>query len=545
VPLQPTYLPPSHRARYREAAQWGERPLHRHFERTASRCALGLAVIDHARRLTFLELDRLSQRAALGLRQLGLGAGDVIAYQLPNWWEAVVIFLAAARIGATLNPLLPMFRERELSFTLRQSGARAAVIPGSYRGFDYGALWLSLRAALPRLEHVFVARADAGARLRSLDAFLDTPWDRVLRPEAIAGDSVDPDSILLLMYTSGTTAEPKGVLHTHNTLAAEVLSLERVHQLSPADRTLMPSPLAHISGVVHGILAPAILGTSAVLMDRWKPARALDLIARERVTYMVGAPTFLQDLLSHAESTPSSDLSSLRLFSCGGAGVSPELMRLARRRLPGCVAKRVYGSTEFPTLTTTAADDALARGIDTEGRAIWPAEVRIVDSSGNTLPPDVEGEIQGRGPECFVGYLDDALNEDAFTPDGWFRTGDLGILDAAGYLRISGRLKEIIIRKGEKISVKEVEDFVAEHPAVLEVVVVPRPDPNTGERTCAVVRLRPGLTLDLKALTEFLDGRGLPKPKWPEELEVVADFPRTESGKILRAKLQSGHPRQS
>ncbi|HUI27040.1 MAG TPA: AMP-binding protein, partial [Candidatus Kryptonia bacterium] len=273
----------------------------------------------------------------------------------------------------------------------------------------------------------------------------------------------------------------------------------------------------------------------AVLMERWEPALAPELIERERVTYMVGAPTFLQDLLAHAGA--AHDLASLRLFSCGGAGVSPELMRRTRERFPQCVAKRVYGSTEFPTLTTTDAADALTRGVDTEGRAIWPAEVRIADESGTSLPAGREGEVQGRGPECFVGYLDAALNADAFTADGWFRTGDLGVLDDSGYLRITGRLKDIIIRKGEKISVKEVEDLIAEHPAVAEVALIARADAVTGERACAVVRLRPAMTLDLSSLTEFLARKGLAKQKWPEQLEIVADFPRTESGKIQRAKL--------
>jgi len=496
-----------------------------------------VAVIDGERRWTFLEIDRISRRAARGLLQLGIGRGDVVAYQLPNWWEAIVLFLAAARLGATLNPLLPMFRERELQFTLSQSGARAAIIPGGYRGYDYRPLWLRLRAQLPALEHLFVARDEAPPEMRSLTSFLETPWERASRPEPERHEAEDPDAILLLMYTSGTTAEPKGVLHTHNTLRAEVLSLERVHQLTSADRTLMPSPLTHISGVIHGILTPALLATSAVLMERWDPVRALALIAGERVTYMVGAPAFLQDLLAHADTAGDVDLRSLRLFSCGGAGVSPELMRRARQRLPHCVAKRVYGSTEFPTLTTTAGDDAVTYGADTEGRAIAPAEVRIADDAGRRVPAGVEGEVQGRGPECFVGYLDATLNADAFTADGWFRTGDLGVLDGAGHLRITGRLKDIIIRKGEKISVKEVEDLIAEHPAVAEVALVPRTDPETGERACAVVRLRPGMALDLKSLTDYLAGKGLAKQKWPERLELVSEFPRTESGKILRGKL--------
>ncbi len=542
VPVAPTY-PSPYAVQFRAAGYWPEQPLGTLFARTTLRYPQRECVIDGSRRLTFLEIERLSQRAALGFRSLGLGRGDVIAYQLPNWWEAAVVFLAAARIGATVNPLLPVFRESELRFTLRQSQARAVVIPGIFRGCDHRELIAAVRHELPGLAEVLVARDEPLAAMRSFETFLATPWDRAPRSTALAPLPVDPDSVALLMYTSGSTAEPKGVLHTHNTLAAEVLSLERVHQFTPADRTLMPSPLTHISGVIHGILTPALLGTSAVLMERWEPPRALNLIAAERVTYMVGAPTFLQDLL--AQPPAERQTSSLRLFSCGGAGVSPALMQQARERFPNCVAKRVYGSTEFPTLTTTDAGDALTHGIDTEGRAIAPAEVRIADESGASLPPGTEGEVQGRGPECFAGYLDATLNADAFTRDGWFRTGDLGVLDAAGYLRITGRLKEIIIRKGEKISVKEVEDAIGAHPAVAEVALIPRPDPDSGERACAVVRLRPGWQIDLPALTAFLATKGLAKQKWPQQLEVVADFPRTDSGKILRAKLEEQFSRRT
>jgi acyl-CoA synthetase (AMP-forming)/AMP-acid ligase II len=521
-------------AAYRGAGHWQQQPLGELFSRIVEEYAEREAIIDEARRLTFLELDRLSQRLALGLRSLGFRPGDVIAYQLPNWWEAVVVFLAAARIGAIVNPLLPIFRESELRFTLRQSGARALVIPGVFRGCDYRHLIAGVRDDLPALREVVVVRAEAAPGMRGFETLLAAAGEG---PNMLGPLDVDPDTVALLMYTSGTTAEPKGVLHTHHTLAAEVTSLRRVHELTPADRTLMPSPLTHISGVIHGIMTPALLGTSAVLMQRWDPEHALDLIARERVTYMVGAPTFLQDLLAQAPRA-SADVSSLRLFSCGGAGVSPALIRDARERFPNCVAKRVYGSTEFPTLTTTDAADARSHGIETEGRVIWPAELRIADDAGNALPPGSEGEVQGRGPECCAGYLDAALNADTFTDDGWFRTGDLGVLDAAGYLRITGRLKDIVIRKGEKISVKEVEDLIAAHPAVAEVAVIALPDPDTGERACAMVRLRPAMTIDLPGLTAFLGARGLAKQKWPEQLEIVTDFPRTDSGKVLRTKLQ-------
>lgn len=534
ISLTPTRPEPLAQA-YRTAGHWPQQSLAALFERTVAEQAARVALIDAERRLSFRDLHGLTTSLAHGFTRRGLGTGDVIAYQLPNWWEALVVFLAAARIGAVVNPLLPMFRSAELRFTLRQSSARALVIPAVFRDYDYRQLIADLRAELPHLETVVVARGVPFDRMQRFEDLLATP-----APTAEAPAPVDPNSIALLMYTSGTTAEPKGVLHTHNTLAAEIFSLQRVHQLTAADRTLMPSPLTHISGVIHGILTPALLGTSAVLMERWEPSQAMALLARERVTYMVGAPTFLQDLLAQADTAalPVDACAALRLFSCGGASVSPELIRRARARFPHCVAKRVYGSTEFPTLTTTDAGDTLARGIETEGRAIWPAEVRIVDLGGTPLAAGSEGEVQGRGPECCAGYADAALNADAFTVDGWFRTGDLGVLDVAGYLRITGRLKEIVIRKGEKISVKEIEDAVASHPAIAEVAVIACPDAVSGESACAVVRLRAGKTVDLAKLTRHLAALGLAKQKWPERLEIVADFPRTDSGKILRNKLK-------
>jgi len=311
-----------------------------------------------------------------------------------------------------------------------------------------------------------------------------------------------------------------------------------VHALSPADVVLMPSPLTHVSGLVHALLVPAVLGTTAVLMERWDPAAALELIARERVTYMVGAPTFLRDLAFHP-TLPAHDVHSLRLFSCGGADVDPALVREAAARL-GCVAKRVYGSTEFPTITTTGPDDPPARRIDSDGRAIGAAELRLVDDAGRPVPAGVEGEILARGPECFLGYHDPAHNTDAFTPDGWFRTEDLGVLDAAGYLRIVGRRKDIIIRKGENVSARELEELLAEHPATLEVAVVGVPDPACGEIACAVIRPRAGVAPPtLAELADYLARRGLSRRKLPERLELVEDFPRTASGKILKRALRA------
>ena len=527
--LRPTALLPEEAARRHAAGEWGRFALGELFQRTVAARGDAVALIDGAHRLTFAEWDHRAAAAARGLLALGVRPGDVVAYQLPNWWEAAVVFLAAARIGAVVNPLLPIFRERELAFILRQSGATVLAIPGVFRGCDYPALVAAVRTETPALRTVLVARAAAPSGTTALADLLAPPG-----PPPVA--AIDADALLMLMYTSGTTADPKGVLHSHNTLLAEVRSLARMHALTPADRTLMPSPLTHISGVVHAILTPAVLGTSAVLMERWDAAAGLALIAAERVTYMVGAPTFLQDLTAHAEAGGARP-PALRLFSCGGAAVAPALIRRARAAL-GCVAKRVYGSTEFPTITTTDAADAESMGIDTEGRVIAPASLRIVDAAGRALPAGAEGEVQARGPECCLGYADPALNAAAFTADGWFRTGDLGAVDAAGYLRITGRLKEIVIRKGEKFSLREIEEAIARHPAVAEAAVVALPDAASGERACAVVVPRAGAALTLAELSAFLLAAGLARQKLPEQLELVDALPRTDSGKLHRSALR-------
>ncbi len=528
--LRPTHTPALADG-YRRAGFWRGETIWQVFATTAAARGTRVAIVEGALRTSWVALAAAAERVAGGLAALGVGPGDVVAVQLPNWTETVVALLAAARLGAVPTPILPILRRRELGFVLRASGARVLVVPGRYRDADHRVLAAELRPELPALEHVVVVRDEPGPSALAWAALAAAA--PTTRPAP--GDGA---AIALLMYTSGTTAEPKGVLHSHDTLLAEARSLKAVHALSPADVVLMPSPLTHVSGLVHALLVPAVLGTTAVLMERWDPAAALELIARERVTYMVGAPTFLRDLAFHP-TLPAHDVHSLRLFSCGGADVDPALVREAAARL-GCVAKRVYGSTEFPTITTTGPDDPPARRIDSDGRAIGAAELRLVDDAGRPVPAGVEGEILARGPECFLGYHDPAHNTDAFTPDGWFRTEDLGVLDAAGYLRIVGRRKDIIIRKGENVSARELEELLAEHPATLEVAVVGVPDPACGEIACAVIRPRAGVAPPtLAELADYLARRGLSRRKLPERLELVEDFPRTASGKILKRALRA------
>jgi len=524
--LHPTHLSPL-AGEWRINGLWRRETVWEAFAATASRRAARLALVDGATRLDFAALAARAERLAGGLAALGVRPGDAVALVLPSWWEGIVTLLAIARTGAVAVPALPSHRHRELGFVLERSAAQACVVaPG-----EPLAVVRALRATLPALEHVLVVRGDAGPGERA--------WTRAAEgasaPPPPAGDAAD---VALLLHTSGTTAEPKGVLHTHETLLAEARSLGPAHGLGTGDVALVPSSTGHIAGIVHGLLVPAVHGAAAVLLARWDAGAALACMAAEGVTYTVGAPVLLRELAAHPE-RPRHDLRRFRLFSCGGAAVDPALVAEAAERL-GCVAKRVYGSTEFPTITTAAPDDPPARRLDSDGRAVGAAQLRIVGPDGAQVASGHEGEILAHGPDCCVGYHDPARTAESFTADGWFRTGDLGRLDAAGFLRVTGRVKDVIIRKGENISAPEVEELLAAHPAIAEVAVIGLPDAAAGEIACAVVVPRPGVAPpSLDALGAHLRAHGLSTRKLPEQLAVVDALPRTESGKVRKNDLRA------
>jgi cyclohexanecarboxylate-CoA ligase len=487
-------------------------------------------LIEGSQHFRFLDIERESRQLAAGMAAQGIHPGDAIAYQLPNWRETVVVFLATARLGAHVVPLVPQLGRRELRGIFRETSPRMIFLNGQ----------TPAGVALQKELTADTTNGTLAIAVRSGNDSGRGATYETLRERATEAPSpkVDPHSVAAVIYTSGSTAAPKGALHIHETLTAEIDSLREAHGLSPADRVLMPSPLGHISGVIHGILTPALLGTSAVLQPRWEAGEALKAIGQHAVTYMIGAPVFLQEMLAHPERAQS-DLRSLRLFSCGGAPVARSLLEEARSKLPHLIAKRVYGSSEFPTISTTDASDAGQRGQNSEGKSLRGVTIRITDTAGNDLPAGTEGEVRASGPECFLGYADAALDKEAFDEAGFARTGDLGILDADGYLRISGRLKEIIVRKGENISAREIEEqILASCPEFREVAVVPIPDPTRGEIACACGRYGPGASrLNLAQVVTRLRQDGLATRKLPERLEVIDDFPRLPSGKIDKRRL--------
>lgn len=522
-------------AHYRASGLWRGIPLGTSFDVTCEQLKGRPALLDGPTQLGFTQLQRAVDRIAAGFARLGVRPGGAVAYILPNWWEAAATFLATVRLGAIAVPIVPFLRAREVAQILAETQPLVLVAPETRGTTRFVPM---LREAIAAVEteyapHIVVTRPDAPATGDECD------FVELLTGQELALPEVDPARLALVVYTSGSTAAPKGALHTHETLDAELRSLRDVHGLTPDDRVLMPSPLTHISGVIHGILAPALLGTSAVLMDRWDAGSALEHIESQRITYMIGAPTFLQEILAHPDLTRR-DLSSLRLFSCGGASVPPELMRLAREKLPGLVAKRVYGSSEFPTISTTSAEDARTRGLDTEGTPLPGVELAVCDDEGNVLPRRTEGEIRARGPDCMVGYADPRLNAEAFDENGFLRTGDLGVVDDDGYLTVTGRVKDVIVRKGEKISAREIEDLIQGHPGVAEVAVIPLLNPQTGEMACACICPPAGQAAPtLEELVDFLRALDLTPQKLPEHLVVRAEFPRAPSGKVHKKQLRA------
>jgi cyclohexanecarboxylate-CoA ligase len=522
-------LDPARIAALTESGDWRGVLLDECIAELAARAPDRVAVIDGERVIAYRELDRLISGVGGGLQRLGVGPADVVAWQLPSWWEAVVLHNAVIRIGAVSNPIVPIYRRREVQFILAEAGAKVFVVPQSFRGFDYVEMAERLRPQLPALEHVLTVRAGGGPR--TLEDLLDGPGRAGLHPVARSAN----DAVVLL-YTSGTTADPKGVVHIHNTIDHENRSLIALYDLTERDSIFMPMPVTHITGVAYGLHMPFMLGTHVSLQDVWEPERALELIERDRPGFMVTTTPFLHGL-TYSPALAGRDVSSLRVFWSGGADVPPQLVRDAEERL-GCLVARVYGSTEYPTATVGRRFDPLEKRATTDGGPIGKSELRIVDDGGVSLGPGRVGHLHVRGPEMFCDYLVPPGGEETFLPGGWFPTGDLAEMDADGYLILRGRSKDIILRGGENIPVTEVENLLFTHPAVEEVAVVAMPDPRLVEKGCAYVVPVPGATPTLGELTDFLRSHDLAVQKLPERLELVPELPKNPTGKVQKFKLR-------
>lgn len=478
-----------------------------------------IAVVEGDATLTYVELAAMADRLAAGLRARGVRPGDRVVIQLPNWWETVVVSWGVFLAGAVLVPVVPIYRAHELRFIIDQVQPRAVVAAGEFRSYRHAA---ELRTVL----------AGLGADAAVVSVRGETPGavslEELMRADRTRLDAAPrPDDIAVVLYTSGTTSQPKGALHSHQTLLAESRDVAQWCRLDGRDRVFMASPLSHITGLSYGIVLPVDLGGAVVLQERWDARTAADLIETTGCTFTVSATPFLRGL---TEAYEGRSPSQLRVFVCGGADIPADLVRHAHHVM-GTRVVRTYGSTELPT--SSMADpfgelDAAATG---EGRPMGRNEMLVRDEGDGP-------ELLVRGPELFLGYLDGRLNESAFTADGYFRTGDQAGIDADSTVHIRGRIKDIINRGGEKFSVAEVEALLLRHPAVADVAVVSYPDPVLVERACAYVVPGPVGAPTLDELREHLVAAGVAVQKAPERLVLVAELPRTASGKVQRFALR-------
>jgi acyl-CoA synthetase (AMP-forming)/AMP-acid ligase II len=408
-------------------------------------------------------------------------------------------------------------RDRELQFILSDADSRAIFIPAVVGNHDYAAMLDRVTADMASPPEVVVLRGDAGRH---------TPYASLFdQPTSAALPVLNPDSVRMILYTSGTTGRPKGVLHTHNSIHALIRQIGEHWLVADGDRFLVPSPIAHIGGSIYAFECPLLLGTTAVLMERWDPDMAVSLMVAEHSTHMAGATPFLEGLLAAAVRSDTR-LPDLKVFICGGASVPPSLIRRAADYFQRAAVSRVYGSTEVP-VTTVGSLQEIEHAADTDGRA-GIADIKLTD-----------GEICARGPQMLVGYLHPEDETAAFDDEGYFRTGDLGRCIDGGHLVVTGRAKDIIIRNGENISPKEVEDVLIAHPGIAEIAVVGIPDERTGERACAVIVASDQRAPGLDDLAELLTGQGLAKFKIPEQLIIWDALPKNDAGKVLKHQIRA------
>ena len=522
------------------AGLWPDRTINDALDDCAARVPDKLALTaahaegGEARRFTYRELATMADRIAVGLHRLGVGQNDVVACQLPNWWQFTLMYLACSRIGAVMNPLMPIFRERELSFMLAHGEAKVFVVPKRFRDFDHEQMALDLQAQLPQLKHVVTID---GTGDNSFDKLLAGPaWEN--EPDArdvLTRHRPGPDDVTQLIYTSGTTGEPKGAMHSANTLMSNILPYAERMALGENDVVLMASPMAHQTGFMYGLMMPIMLRASAVLLDVWAPRKAIELIRDEQVTFTMASTPFLTDLAKNVADS-GQPVPSLKTFLCAGAPIPGPLVEQARAAL-GANVVSAWGMTENGAVTTTLPGDEPSRSVNTDGVPLDGVEVRVVDDAGDAMPTGEPGRLLLRACSNFGGYLKRPQwnNTDA---EGWFDTGDLARLDEQGYIRITGRSKDVIIRGGENIPVVEIESLLYKHPAVQQVAVVAYPDERLGERACAVVVPKPGHEIDLASVVSFLKDNKVALNYIPEKLIVSDAMPATPSGKIQKFKLR-------
>jgi non-ribosomal peptide synthetase component E (peptide arylation enzyme) len=525
-----TRLTPAITARWRGAGLWSDETLATVLARRVREMPDREALTDATRRLTYRELAHGVDRMAARLRALGIGQGDVVTIQLPNWIEFAFVFFALERLGAVAVTVSVDFRSRELEYIMRFAGSKMLVCCAQFRDFDHAAMAEEIWPRLPALACIGVVRGAPRPGMVSLDDIAAAGGP----PADFVPVAMEADAVMRMAFTSGTTGNPKGVMHSHNTTLAACRILNGDVGLAADDVMLIWLPLGLNWGYLT-LVQSVLAGAKAVLLDRFRPAAALDLTERERVTYIPTAPASLTSILQEPD-LARRDLSSLRIVVSGGASAPVETIRAWRAAAPGVLIE-LLGMLETGYQAYTRANDDPERVAGSVGRPASYMGLRLVDADGREVPRGEEGDICCDGPSVHLGYHNNpTANAEAFLPDGWFRSGDLGMIDTGGNLRIVGRLKEMINRGGKKFFPREIEEILCTHPQVLYAAIVGIPDPRLGERNCLCLVPRPGATPMLKSLVTFL-GDSVATYKLPERLELFTQFPFTPTGKIQRHAL--------
>lgn len=521
------------RAAYRQQGLWGDASLADYWQQTARAMPDKIAVVDnHGASYTYSALDHAASCLANWMLTKGIESGDRIAFQLPGWCEFTVIYLACLKIGAVSVPLLPSWREAELVWVLNKCQAKMFFAPTLFKQTRPVDLILPLQNQLPQLQQIVgVDKLAPATSSLSLSQILadNTPLTTAITTHG--------DELAAVLFTSGTEGLPKGVMLTHNNILASERAYCARLNLTWQDVFMMPAPLGHATGFLHGVTAPFLIGARSVLLDIFTPDACLALLEQQRCTCMLGATPFVYDLLNLLEKQPA-DLSALRFFLCGGTTIPKKVARECQQR--GIKLLSVYGSTESSPHAVVNLDDPLPRFMHTDGYAAAGVEIKVVDDARKTLPPGCEGEEASRGPNVFMGYFDEPeLTARALDEEGWYYSGDLCRMDEAGYIKITGRKKDIIVRGGENISSREVEDILLQHPKIHDACVVAMPDERLGERSCAYVVLKaPHHSLSLEDVVAFFSRKRVAKYKYPEHIVVIEKLPRTASGKIQKFLLR-------
>ncbi|HHS5166757.1 TPA: medium-chain fatty-acid--CoA ligase [Escherichia coli] len=521
------------RAAYRQQGLWGDASLADYWQQTARAMPDKIAVVDnHGASYTYSALDHAASCLANWMLAKGIESGDRIAFQLPGWCEFTVIYLACLKIGAVSVPLLPSWREAELVWVLNKCQAKMFFAPTLFKQTRPVDLILPLQNQLPQLQQIVgVDKLAPSTSSLSLSQIIadNTPLTTAITTHG--------DELAAVLFTSGTEGLPKGVMLTHNNILASERAYCARLNLTWQDVFMMPAPLGHATGFLHGVTAPFLIGARSVLLDIFTPDACLALLEQQRCTCMLGATPFVYDLLNLLEKQPA-DLSALRFFLCGGTTIPKKVARECQQR--GIKLLSVYGSTESSPHAVVNLDDPLSRFMHTDGYAAAGVEIKVVDDARKTLPPGCEGEEASRGPNVFMGYFDEPeLTARALDEEGWYYSGDLCRMDEAGYIKITGRKKDIIVRGGENISSREVEDILLQHPKIHDACVVAMPDERLGERSCAYVVLKaPHHSLSLEEVVAFFSRKRVAKYKYPEHIVVIEKLPRTASGKIQKFLLR-------